>query len=419
MNVNIRDFGAVSDGKTLNTAAIQAALDACENGGTVTVPAGIFKTGTLWLRSNTELHLEAGAVLSASDNIDDYNATDAYEQNWDCTDENWLGKHLIIAHEAENVAITGQGNVDGNCYAFVDDDLENPPDYGWRSGKTKLKDAAKLRPGQLIVFIECKNVTVRDITVKNSPCWSLLLHGCENVTVNGYKAKNPINMLNSDGIDIDTCKNVTVSHCNIDTGDDAVAIRCDEEKLKNKNIHCENITVTSCVFSTGICAIRIGVGNGSIRHVRISDITVKRSTNLVQFCTAYLAHGCANINDVHISNITASETDRVINMFAKNGAAVRDITLSDIRSTSFAMNDIDCRDGIIENVTLRNIDITFADRNPSPSEASLKKRGAHMLYINGASGVTLEKVAIKGSLMECEIPISIIRSEVIKNGCDF
>ena len=419
MNVNVCDFGAVPDGVTLNTAAIQSALDACKNGGVVNVPAGIYKTGTLWLRSNTELHLESGAVLLASDNTDDYNSSDAYEQNWDCPDENWLGKHLIIAHEVENVSLTGLGTVDGNCYAFVDDDLEDPPDYGWRSGKTKLKDPTKLRPGQLIVFIECKNVSVRDVTVKNSPCWSLFLHGCDNVTVSGYKAKNPINMLNSDGMDIDTCRNVTVSDCIIDTGDDAVAIRCDEEKLKNKDIHCENITVTNCELRTGICAFRLGVGNGTIRHVRISNIVVRRSTNLIQFCTAYLANGCAHISDVHISGITASETDRVINMFAKNSAEVRDITLTDIRSTAFAMNDIDCQNGIIDNVTLRNIDVTFADRNPSPTEASLKKRGAHMLYINGASGVTLDNVTVNGELMKCEMPISVINSEIVKNGCNF
>ena len=420
MNIDITDFGAVADGRTLNTAAIQAAIDECGKvGGRVTVPAGVFKTGTVWLRSNVELHLELGAVLLASDNTDDYNASDAYEQNYDCRDENWLGKHLIIAHELENTAITGLGTVNGNCHAFVDDNFENMPDYGWRSGNTKLKDPAKLRPGQLIVFIECKNVVIRDFTVVDSPCWSLFLHGCENVSVRGYKVKNPINMLNSDGLDIDSCRNVTVSECIIDTGDDAIAIRCDEARLKNKDIHCENITVTNCVLRTGICAFRIGVGAGTIRHVRISNVVVRRSTDLVQFCTAYLNWGCANISDIGISHVSADETDKVINLTAKNGAIVRDITLDSIRSSGYAMNRIDVSDGVIENITLRDIEITFTDRNPTPSEASLNKRGSHLLYVNGVRGLTLDNVKLIGGLMLCDEAVVIKDSDTVKTGCNF
>jgi len=420
MNCNITDFGAVADGRTLNTAAIQAAIDECgKGGGRVTVPAGVYKTGTVWLRSNVELHLELGAVLLASDNTDDYNASDAYPQNFDVPDENWLGKHLIIAHEIENTAITGLGTVNGSCHAFVDDNFENVPDYGWRSGKTKLKDSTKLRPGQLIVFIECKNVDIRDFTVVDSPCWSLFLHGCENVSVRGYKVKNPINMLNSDGLDIDSCRNVTVSDCIIDTGDDAIAIRCDEARLKNKDIHCENIAVTNCVLRTGVCAFRIGVGSGTIRHIRISNIVVRRCTDLVQFCTAYISWGCANISDVGISHISADETDRVINLTAKNGASVRDITLDSIRSSGYAMNRIDVSDGVIENITLRDIEMTFADRNPNPSEASLNKRGSHLLYVSGVRRLTLEKVKLNGGLMLCDENVVIKDSEISKTGCNF
>ena len=149
MVFNILDYGAVSDGKTLNTKAIQEAIDACHasGGGKVVVPAGTFKTGTVWLRSGVELHLEMNATLLASDNMDDYNDLDAYEQNYSVPYEYWVGKHLIIAHEVENVAITGFGTVDGNCYAFVEDDFDNPQWFRWRAGSFKCKDPEKNASG--------------------------------------------------------------------------------------------------------------------------------------------------------------------------------------------------------------------------------------------------------------------------------
>ena len=111
----ITDYGAVGDGRTLNTAAIQRALDDCgKTGGTVLVPPGTWLTGSLFLHSNTELHLEKGAVLLGSPNLADYNELNAYEQNWQSTAEGWSGKHLILAIEVENVALTGEGCIDGN-----------------------------------------------------------------------------------------------------------------------------------------------------------------------------------------------------------------------------------------------------------------------------------------------------------------
>ncbi len=423
MTYDITAFGAVGNGITLNTSAIQSAIDACSDagGGRVNVPAGIFKTGTLWLRSNIELHLEHGATLLASDNLDDYNGDDAYAQNFGYPElEQWHAKHLIIALETTNTSITGFGTVDGNCYAFVDDDFENMPTYGWRYGKTKIKDMSVLRPGPLVVFVECTHVDIRDFTIRNAPCWSLLIHGCEYVSVRGYKALNPRNMLNSDGLDIDTCRYVTVSDCIIDTGDDAIAIRCCEHHLKNKNIHCEYITVTNCVFRTGICAFRLGVGFGTIRHVQISNISVERSCMLVQFCTAYLENGCAHISDINISNICATETDRFIQLFTKNGATVKNVTLENISAECCAMSYIECEDGAVENITLKDIDITLTDRKTELTEAEFKKRGAHLFKLRGAAEVRLDNVKIRGSLYGCDEPISITDCDgLVKKDCNF
>ena len=419
---NILDYGAVADGKTLNTQAIQNAIDACfyAGGGRVVIPSGIFKTGTVWLKSGVELHLEINATLLASDNMDDYNPLDAYEQNFSVPFEYWVGKHLIIAHEVENVAITGLGTVDGNCYAFVDDDFNNPQWFRWRAGSFKCKDPEKLRPGQLIVFIECRHVRVHDVTVRNSGCWSLFLHGCKYVGIRGYKAFNPINMLNSDGLDIDSSRYVTVSDCIIHSGDDGITIRCDENKLKNKNIHSEYITITNCSIHSGICAFRLGVGTGSIKHVRISNITVSRCRELLQFCTAYLTEGCACIEDVYVNNISSNDTDRMISMFGNNGAYVKDIHIENVRSDAASMSYIHQNDGIIDNVSLRNVEIHAFDRYEHFDDSILEIRGHYIFSVKNATGVVLDNVRLKGDFSQKKDRVEFVNCDDIKiEDCSF
>ena len=120
---NVKAFGAIGDGITVSTAAIQAAIDVChENGGgRVTVPSGVFLTGSIFLKSNVELHLSHGAVIKASEDLDDYNDLDAYPQNFGWAPEEWVGKHLILAIECENVALTGSGVIDGSASAFYEE----------------------------------------------------------------------------------------------------------------------------------------------------------------------------------------------------------------------------------------------------------------------------------------------------------
>lgn len=425
MNKNILDFGAVSDGVTLNTKAIQRALDECSvsGGGRVTVPAGIYKTGTIWLKSNVELHLEMGAELLASDDMDDYNELDAYEQNWGSVSEEWVGKHLIIAHEIDNCAITGFGTVNGNCQAFVYCGRERYTSstyYGWCNGVSELKDKEKKRPGQLICFIESKNIRVCDITIKNSPCWSCYLLGCEFVQIRGIKVKNPIWMLNSDGIDIDASRYVTVSDCIIDTGDDAITLRASEQRLKNKDMHCEFVTVTNCVLSTGICAFRIGVGTGVIRHARISNIVIKHAEEIVQFCTAYSSKGCANIEDVNISNVSAVGTDRCFQAFIYNGAYLKNITLENIRSTSTMRNYVEKFEGTVDNFILRNVEIDFFDKWDEMPKSAYQTRGDRLIFFKGADNVTLDNVKISGSLEGVDTSFETVDcTELLKKDCNF
>lgn len=364
MNTNILDYGAIADGQTVCSAQIQAAIDACytSGGGRVTVPAGNYRIGTIWLKSNVELHLEHGSVIKGSDNLEDYNELDAYEQNFSVKEsENWVGKHMVIAHECVNVAVTGTGTLDGNGVHFLGE-LEPFPGVAWFEGIRHSKDREACRPGQLLCFIECQRVTVTDITITNQPCWGCFLHGCEYATIRGVKVFAPHTTACADGIDIDCCRYVTVSDCIIDTADDGITLRGATACLKDTSKICEYITISNCVLGVNSSAFRIGVGTGLVRHIRISNICIHRGANAVRIMTAYQGRGCVSIEDVSISHLTATNTALLFTILeqSKNCAHVRDIAMQDIRGEVYGFVKLHSDNpDTVSNITLRNWDVTL------------------------------------------------------------
>ena len=397
MNTNILDFGAIGDGKTLCTAQIQAAIDACaeSGGGTVTVPAGRYLTGTIWLRSNVELHLCHASVLRGSDNLDDYNAEDAYEQNFSSRqNEKWLGKHLIIALECENVGITGTGTLDGNGDAF----LTEPRPYSayvWNEGCRTAKDEEMCRPGQLVCFIECKRVRVENITITNQPCWGCFLHGCEYVQIRGMRTFNPHSNFNSDGIDIDSCSYVTISDCLIDTGDDCIAIRGNDAKLKNRPHACEHITITNCVLGSASCTFRLGVGKGIVRHVRVSNICITRGAPAVCVMSTYHKHGGLTIQDAIFSNVSVTGCARPFEIVEEAGVPITDIVLENFNVETYGYFHLHADEkGSVSNVVLRNWDVKLVDGPKPIVERDYERRGTVWFRAENIGGLKLENFKV-------------------------
>lgn len=340
-DVVVAHMGAKGDGTTLNTVALQSAIDqvAASGGGRVTIPPGTFRTGTIYLKSHVELHLAQGARLLGSGDLNDYNPTNAFPQNWGSKNEGWSGKHLILALEQDDVAITGEGVIDGNGRAFFADKPQFTGKVCWRDGGINARDAAHQgRPGQMIEFVECRNVRLRDVRIEDSPCWSCFFYGCDNVCVRGLRVENAIRNLNTDGLDIDSCRNVTVSDCLIHTGDDAIAIRGSPSHLKNPARVCENVTVDNCVFYVSADGMRIGVGQGTIRHVRVSNIVVAHAGVGFHVQPIY-GKGVkgVDISDVSISHCSVREAARAISVYGAPTKRVRNISFSDIL---FEENDI-------------------------------------------------------------------------------
>ena len=280
---NIAKFGAVADGFTLNSKAIQAAIDVCskKGGGVVLVPGGLWLTGPIELKSNVNLHIQRDAILQFSEDLSVYKIV---EMNWEGLD-GFRNQSPISATNAINIAITGSGIVDGNGDAWRMVKKDKLTSSQWKNkianggvlsedGKTWYPSASSLagvkvkRPGvkadgetlesvmiykdflrpNLVVLNTCKNVLLDGVTFQNSPAWNLHPLMCENLTVKNVYAKNPWYAQNGDGIDIESCKNFLIDNCTFDVGDDGICIKSGRDAEGRKRaMPTENGIIKNCV----------------------------------------------------------------------------------------------------------------------------------------------------------------------------
>ena len=399
MDVSILDFGASTDKQFLNTAAIQKAIDAVANagGGRVTVPAGTFVTGTLYLKDHVELHLEMGAVLKASPDLDDYNPLDAYPENYGFEKEQWVGKHLIIVHHKQNVAITGLGTIDGSGADFFEEPHRCKSfNYTWGYGIAKAKDKDRLRPGQLIAFIECRHVTVTDIFIQDSPCWNLFFHGCEYVRVRGLRVQNDTCHANTDGIDIDTCRYVTVSDCIIRTGDDAITIRAVGPRLLSGKDLCEHIAISNCILSNSGVAVRIGVGLGTIRNVKISGLVIERTAVIMECLTSYQRRGSVSISDVILENVVADKVSFPFRFVQEAEAYIRDVKIRSVRAKAMCASFLtaDNRD-LLADISIRDVTVDIIPSLYVLDDRAPNEKGWYALWAKSCSNLELEGIRFR------------------------
>ncbi|MFP4105074.1 MAG: glycoside hydrolase family 28 protein [Phycisphaerae bacterium] len=259
---DITEYGAVGDGKTLDTEAVQRAIDTCtgDGGGTVFVPAGkTFLIGSIELKENVELHVERGGELLGTDDIEKYTGH-AFPYAKDPERRGWA---LITATKANSIAITGGGKINGNGKKF----MEELDRYIYK-GK-------KQRP-QLFTFSDCNNVTFREIELVDSANWCINLSGCEDVLITGIRIMNDLALPNCDGIDPDHCRNVRISDCYIQSGDDCIVIKNREEHPEGGPS--ENITVTNCVLCSTSTAVKIGTESiDDFRNITFQNCVIKSS----------------------------------------------------------------------------------------------------------------------------------------------
>jgi len=243
---SLSDYGAVLDGVANDRAALQQAIDAAAaaGGGTVTVPVGrTLLTGSFELKSNVTLQLEAGSCILGSTRREDYSEP--------C---------LLRARHAVNIAISGRGTIDGQGLSFMA--TTQPPFFEPKAWRPRL-----------ILFEDCHQALVTGITLRNSAFWTLHLAGCEDVAVRGISIRNLLQAPNCDGVDPDHSRNVRISDCSIECGDDAIVVKSSREFARYGP--CENIVVTGCVLTTQDCALKIGTETvGVIRNIVFADCVI-------------------------------------------------------------------------------------------------------------------------------------------------
>jgi polygalacturonase len=294
---HIIDFGALADG-SLCTPFIQKAIDEAyvNGGGQIVIPSGVFLTGALFLKDNIELHLSAGATLKFSDQQEDYPVV---VSRWEGVVREVYAS-CIYAEDAKNISITGFGKIDGNGMNW------------WDIFRNEREKLAFPRP-KLISFDGCEHITIRDVTLIDSPSWTVNPIRCHDVTIDNVSIINPADSPNTDGIDPESCKNVRISNCHIDVGDDCIAIKAGTEDTSER-VSCENITITNCTMVHGHGAVVFGSEmSGDIRNVTISNCTFQDTDRGIRFKSRRGRGGI--VEDIRIDNIVM---DRVMCPFILN-----------------------------------------------------------------------------------------------------
>jgi len=287
-NFNVTEFGAIPDGITSCTQAFSAAINACSEagGGAVYVPAGKYLTGSIRLKSNMNLHLDPGAVLIFSNDITEYPVV---ESRWEGVQRE-VYSSCIYAENEENISITGHGKLDGQGF------------FWWKMFKNK--ELLYPRP-KLISFHSCSNLLVEGVTLINSPSWTVNPICCDNVTVDKITINNPADSPNTDGVNPESCRNVHISNCHIDVGDDCVTIKSGTEDTPLR-VPCENITITNCTMVHGHGAVVIGSEmSGDVRNVTISNCVFEGTDRGIRMKSRRGRGGV--IEDIRINNIVMKD----------------------------------------------------------------------------------------------------------------
>lgn len=356
--LSVADFGAVPDGATLNTVALQKAIDACsaQGGGILQVPAGRYVTGTIVLKNGVVLRLASDAVLLGSTNAADYRNIDPFTDGTGAP----LGYALVTAIDAVGVGIEGPGAIDG------------------RGAELKAAQEKYLIRPFLVRWVRCAEISVREVQLRNSGAWTMHFFQSKNVRVDRVTIRSR-GLANNDGIDIDSSENVSVTDCDISTGDDAICFKTTSQRPSR------NLSVSGCQLSSNCAAIKFGTESvGNFEHVRISQCAI-RDTRLGGV-KIFSVDG-AQLHDVVISDLTMDAVTVPVMVrlgarrktfrageISKPVGTLRDVTLKNVRATSAKQIGI-LISGIpghpIESLTFENIELELIGEPSASATAAL------------------------------------------------
>ncbi|WP_135305538.1 glycoside hydrolase family 28 protein [Haloarcula amylovorans] len=375
MEYNVRDYGAIGDGETLDTVSVQDAIDECTEagGGTVCVPAGDYRVGTIQLKSNVALFLASGATLIGSTEEEDYHSGGTPMTS------------LLVSKGAENIAIRGDGVIDAQGSEFMDmNDVFTPshdpaamtaehsarqgedyldPKWGTEDGPVR---PLEWRPDRVLYFHECDRVKIQGVTIQNAPNWTLHFLGCKDLRITGINIYNDLRIPNTDGINPDLCENIHISDCTVITGDDAICPKATEGLGYEGSL--ENLTVTNCILRSRSSAIKFGSAtahdienctfeniivrgsnrglaiqhrdSGSIRNISFSNIVVETQLHTghwwgkaepiwVTSIPRHEGHDIGSVENIRFTNVNATSESGIV-VYGTPESRIRDVELDGV-----------------------------------------------------------------------------------------
>lgn len=431
--VDIRDFGAKADGETLNTEAINNAIKAVseKGGGKVVIPEGLWLTGPVVLQNNVNLHVEKNALVLFSGDADLYPLVRTSFEGLDML----RCQSPISAMNAENIAITGYGVLDGSGDSWRPVKRNKMTDGQWKSllksggvvdesGKvwypnegalkasilTGSKEKREISDSEwegmkrwlrpvLLSIVKSKRVLLEGVTFRNSPSWCLHPLSCEDLTLNGVKVFNPWYSQNGDALDVESCKNVVVTNSLFDAGDDAICIKSGKDADgRRRGEPCENVLVKNNTVLHGHGGFVVGSEmSGGVRNVYVADCTFIGTDVGLRFKSTRGRGGVVEnvyVDNINMINIPGDALIADLYYAVKDapGAPVPAVTEETPSFKNIHISNISCKgagramflNGLpempIENFSVRNMRITDA------------QKGA---FINKVAGVTLENIEIE------------------------
>lgn len=405
---NVKDFGATGNKEQKATAFLQAAIDSAHahGGGTVYLPPGEYLSGTIVLRSHVTLWLEAGATLFASTDPADYQVPfTIYKGAAPNTPV------LVYAERAEYIAIRGKGIIHGQAQRVyeplreVDGFIQKETEMARQAG-VEMKMYYKVPPYTCLVYlVDCTDITITDVSLMESSDWTLHLQWCERAYIRGVYIYSSLDKgVNADGIDVDGSRNVTISDCIIETGDDAIVLKT---TLTNGRYEaCENITVSNCILTSTSTALKLGTeSHGDFRHIVFNNCVIRNSNRGLSI----VVRDGATVSDVLFSNISIQTNRKHFNWWGNGDpiwlvllkrqptsrlGSIRNITFQNIQAQGQGTSRLQGfnQDGTVralENIRMQNVQLHME------AEAYTDKRATHAFEATHVHGLDIDGLKVE------------------------
>ncbi len=429
--VNLKSYGAVGDGITLNTKAFAKAIDALskKGGGRLVVPQGVWFTGPIELKSNIELHLEVGAVVQFSGDDSLYKIITTSFEGLDTR----RCQSPLTANGCENIAITGNGVIDGNGQYWRPVKRSKVTDSQWKEVTSRpggvvpkkdywvpsqgYADAEKnanmnvvnasseaewnsykrfLRP-VMISLVNCKNVLLQDVIFQNSPAWNLHPLMCENIIIERVLARNPAYAQNGDALDLESCKNALIINSKFDAGDDGICIKSGKDADgRRRGIPCENVVVDGCTVFAGHGGFVVGSEmSGGVKNILVKDCQFLGTDVGLRFKSTRGRGGI--VENIFIENVSMTDikTDAITFNMYYGGKSVAEMLADGDNPDNVTKQPVTEETPIFRNIDIKNIVCNGAGR-------AMEFNGLPEMPING---IRLQNINI------------IAKSDAVFNNC--